>query len=576
PFGTYLRPEPRGRVTGPTWGKHLSASLSDEATSFAIAYCCCCRASSTQASCPLHRRHARCHDDNCTTSPMSATLIVSLFATLLSQIQFPVKECFDRCPVSSSTSSTGRTYCPSVCGVPGLHNLNESACCRRGWSADSVECRSHDAGCDEAHCCVQLPAPTRMIFAFWNTENVPMFQMRCLDNWRRFNPTWTLRLLSVATAPSIVGASNLPPTWLKMAPQLQSDAVRLAALKMFGGVWVDITTLFTRQNALDTMWDEMVAAGKSMRAFVWNDVGPHLVDSYFIMAQKSSSLIAQWHGIFLTYWQTRTVASGIRNHNLFSMLSRWPEMQGMIAWGKLRVEYWSIHVCFLRVQALYEDAQHLSWMDHAYLQNSNETSYYHIDQLCKYHHNNNKKLICMRDQMLRTDLPLSSIALHTPLLKFHGGMVRALDLGTDAKFISSCDCACAMGNGSRSYLRLPALREIAVQPLDWYDDASIAAAIADGGPGPFDLVLGAALQFEQWQEHLWSVLERLTIAPSTAPDAGDESCAEGGSRGGDHAGSLVALSHTIGAIQSPPLSVAFVEVERVPGAPRYGMTSRWS
>jgi hypothetical protein len=220
-----------------------------------------------------------------------------------------------------------------------------------------------------------------------------------------------------------------------MAPQLQSDAVRLAALKMFGGVWVDITTLFTRQNALDTMWDEMVAAGKSMRAFVWNDVGPHLVDSYFIMAQKSSSLIAQWHGIFLTYWQTRTVASGIRNHNLFSMLSRWPEMQGMIARGKLRVEYWSIHVCFLRVQALYEDAQHLSWMDHAYLQNSNETSYYHIDQLCKYHHNNNKKLICMRDQMLRTDLPLSSIALHTPLLKFHGGMLRALDLGTDAKFI---------------------------------------------------------------------------------------------------------------------------------------------
>lgn len=252
---------------------------------------------------------------------------------------------------------------------------------------------------------------------------------------------------------------------------------------------------------------------------------------------------------------------------------------------------------------------------------------------------------------------------------------------------SSCDCACAMGNGSRSYLRLPALREIAVQvrlpsgrflsieqdgllrpfdvptvlwpagyllslwvadpsqrskwarphgltrvlelgtgtgavaiaavavgatdgrhrisavatdvanrsialavanaalagvtnvlvqPLDWYDDASIAAAIADGGPGPFDLVLGAALQFEQWQERLWSVLERLTIAPSTAPDAGDESCAEGGSRGGDHAGSLVALSHTIGAIQSPPVSVAFVEVERVPGAPRYGMTSRWS
>jgi len=360
-------------------------------------------------------------------SVVGSDVMLVLGAMLLGQITGEGLACYTSCPVASSG---GRGYCPSVCG--------EGACCRRdsGWSGDGVECSSRDAGCDGGHCCATIPAPSRTVFAYWNTDNLPVFQRQCLDNWARYNPTWTIRLLTMANAPGILGSHMLPPTWLRMAPQLQSDAVRLAALRLFGGAWVDITTLFTRQGALEEMWEEMVSAGKTMRAYTWNAIGDHLVDSYFIMAQRGSSLVAQWHDIFMTYWQTRTVSNGIEDHDLFEPVSGWGEMRGMVRAGK--VDYWSIHVCFLRVQALDENndwsSGSPSWMHRAYVQNGADYAYYHISRLCSglsY----TPQLSCMANQMFRTDLPLSSIASHTPLLKFHGGMTDALDVGTDDKFM---------------------------------------------------------------------------------------------------------------------------------------------
>ena len=68
--------------------------------------------------------------------------------------------------------------------------------------------------------------------------------------------------------------------------------------------------------------------------------------------------------------------------------------------------------------------------------------------------------------------------------------------------------------------------------------------------GPFDLVLGAALQYEEWWERLWVVLAR-TLQ----------------SGGGDGRAVLV---HTVGTIQPP---VAFCVLERV-GGESFGMLAR--
>jgi predicted nicotinamide N-methyase len=84
--------------------------------------------------------------------------------------------------------------------------------------------------------------------------------------------------------------------------------------------------------------------------------------------------------------------------------------------------------------------------------------------------------------------------------------------------------------------------------------------------GPYDLIMGAALQFERWEDRLWPVLERLSAPASSGAHAQTTStCVT--------SGTIVALAHTLGAIAEPP--PPFKLVDRVPGT-AFGMRTKWS
>ena len=99
---------------------------------------------------------------------------------------------------------------------------------------------------------------------------------------------------------------------------------------------------------------------------------------------------------------------------------------------------------------------------------------------------------------------------------------------------------------------------VTVHKLDWMEDADIESAVAANGGEPFDVVLGAALQFEKWESRLWHVLEKLTH----------------GGRRADGTRALVALAHTTGALPTPPAEAHFEELERVSGV-ALGFPTRW-
>ena len=87
--------------------------------------------------------------------------------------------------------------------------------------------------------------------------------------------------------------------------------------------------------------------------------------------------------------------------------------------------------------------------------------------------------------------------------------------------------------------------------LDWHNEGDLAAAAA---AGPYALVLGASLQFEQWASlgaNLWEVLGTLATV-----------------------GTRVALVHVTGGLQLDAAARRrFREVDRVPGT-AFGMTLR--
>ena len=62
-----------------------------------------------------------------------------------------------------------------------------------------------------------------------------------------------------------------------------------------------------------------------------------------------------------------------------------------------------------------------------------------------------------------------------------------------------------------------AVGRVRVEPFDYLNDGDVDRLVA---AGPYDAIVGAALQFEQWpQGRMWHVLRRLTSPPRTAVEA---------------------------------------------------------
>lgn len=76
----------------------------------------------------------------------------------------------------------------------------------------------------------------KIIWTYWDSDDVPSFITKCINNFKKYNPDWDLR---------VVKKSEVPDYMQKLKPQYQSDWVRLDKLRTEGGVWLDASTILT-------------------------------------------------------------------------------------------------------------------------------------------------------------------------------------------------------------------------------------------------------------------------------------------------------------------------------------------
>eukprot|EP00435_Cladocopium_sp_Y103_P038636 s224_g10.t1 len=67
-----------------------------------------------------------------------------------------------------------------------------------------------------------------------------------LDRPRRLNPGWTVHVLDQETVWRFISREDLPRGFDRLKIQHRSDAIRLALLVKYGGVWLDATVLLLR------------------------------------------------------------------------------------------------------------------------------------------------------------------------------------------------------------------------------------------------------------------------------------------------------------------------------------------
>ena len=145
-----------------------------------------------------------------------------------------------------------------------------------------------------------VPAPeiARTIWSYWHDDVVPPVVARCMVNWQRLNPGYTVHMVSGSTLGQHL--PDVPAGLHRLAAPKQSDWIRLALLARHGGIWLDASIFLTR--SLDLVQQVHHAHGGHFVGYHldrYADGSPFpVVDSWFLAAAAGSPFIRDWLALF--------------------------------------------------------------------------------------------------------------------------------------------------------------------------------------------------------------------------------------------------------------------------------------
>lgn len=142
----------------------------------------------------------------------------------------------------------------------------------------------------------QKPIP-KLMWSYWQVmENAKASSLLdfiglCKESFTRLNPDWEVRVLDQNSVWRFVNRTDLPEAFDKLSIQHQSDAIRLALLVRYGGVWLDASTLLLKP------FGSFLGSNPNVRTFYVNDglVGQPVINPKFHERRYSSAFhVENW------------------------------------------------------------------------------------------------------------------------------------------------------------------------------------------------------------------------------------------------------------------------------------------
>ncbi len=159
----------------------------------------------------------------------------------------------------------------------------------------------------------------KIIWTLWlqGWEAAPEVAQASLASWRGRNPGWRVVPLDRDDLAHYLPDEVIAPILGSSAPpEAISDRIRLELLHLYGGVWVDATTICARP--LDDWLPDRMGSG----FFAFKKPAPDRpLASWFLAAEKGSYLAEHWCRAVRAYWQGRVERDHyFWLHNLFAAL----------------------------------------------------------------------------------------------------------------------------------------------------------------------------------------------------------------------------------------------------------------
>lgn len=162
----------------------------------------------------------------------------------------------------------------------------------------------------------------KTLWTYWDSPSVPDFVQLCRRSLERHaGRGWRVRAVSRDSAQHLLDPQDLPRRFHELRPSFQSDALRLALLRRYGGAWVDATAIANKdvEDWAGTAFGE----GRSFVGFYIGHYtapeGPPLVASWALAVPRPEErIMVAWHEAYLKLWRgNRTSEEGILDDSLF-------------------------------------------------------------------------------------------------------------------------------------------------------------------------------------------------------------------------------------------------------------------
>eukprot|EP00440_Ansanella_granifera_P070808 gb/GFBE01076847.1/.p1 GENE.gb/GFBE01076847.1/~~gb/GFBE01076847.1/.p1 ORF type:complete len:330 (+),score=47.02 gb/GFBE01076847.1/:1-990(+) len=234
-----------------------------------------------------------------------------------------------------------------------------------------------------------MDAP-RIAWSFWDKGYSALsgFRQLCIETWRSLNPHWEIKVLDLQSVWEYLDPHELPRQWKDMYVAFQSDAVRLALLKRYGGLWIDPATICLRPfDAWLYGAIQSATRCEGIGAFYFASWGSEMgksaeyVENWVLAARRAHPMMIRWHSMFNDYWNSIRAEVGsldplhLPEHPMFRNV----DLSHMQRFGHDMRSYLVMHSCFKKMIDEEPDMRRI-WREEMLLLRADDHALWHIDE----------------------------------------------------------------------------------------------------------------------------------------------------------------------------------------------------
>ena len=217
-----------------------------------------------------------------------------------------------------------------------------------------------------------------VIWTYWNSEELPEIVQRCIDSWRRHNPTYEVVVLNPSNLRDYIDI-DIKSVSFNDSPARESDMIRLLVLEKYGGVWSD-ATMFATQPYPFSRTSPYQFVGYYLEKFTSNRKYP-VLESWFFATIPHGEFITKWRREFFKVEESESV-----DHAIEEVRREGIDLQKIDS-----LNYLYIHVAAQKVMQTHAVTKHMLFLKaedgpYKYIANNEWNSKTALEDLCKGNH----------------------------------------------------------------------------------------------------------------------------------------------------------------------------------------------